>query len=141
VSSPDEDIYSVDTMRNRGNPDGGVIETVSIVTVLINIIRKYICEHVNKCIKMIMVKEWVMTKQALKQIKKVKAEKQMDSRPSRRTKSDPVKQSADLEQQMGRREMIAREAYLLAEQRNFRGGDPVIDWLQAEAKIDCAMNA
>jgi len=88
-----------------------------------------------------MVKEWVMTKQALKQIKKVKAAKQMDSTPSRRTKNDPAKQSANLEQQIGRREMIAREAYLLAEQRNFQGGDPVIDWLEAEAKIDRAMRA
>jgi len=88
-----------------------------------------------------MVKQWVMTKQALKQIKKVKAEKKMDTRPSRRTKKDPAKPQADAGQKMGRREMIAREAYLLAEQRNFQDGDPVIDWLEAEARIDRVTNA
>ena len=39
-----------------------------------------------------------------------------------------------------RYEMIAREAYLLAEQRNFQGDLAFDDWLQAEAKVD-AQNA
>jgi len=82
-----------------------------------------------------------MTKQTLKQIKKLKTAKDMDSKPQRRAKKDPVNQLMDSEQQMGRREMIAREAYLLAAQRNFQGGDPVIDWLEAEAKIDRVVNA
>lgn len=88
-----------------------------------------------------MVKEWVMTKQALKQIKKVSAAKKMDVTPRSRTKKVAKNAQAETGQQMGRREMIAREAYLLAAQRNFQGGDPVLDWLEAEAKIDRAMNA
>ncbi len=39
-----------------------------------------------------------------------------------------------------RRQMIAREAYLRAEQRGFHGGDPVQDWLLAENKVDEAIN-
>ncbi len=39
-----------------------------------------------------------------------------------------------------RREMIAREAYLRAEQRGFHGGDPVLDWLLAENKVDEVIN-
>ena len=35
-----------------------------------------------------------------------------------------------------RREMIAYEAYLCAEQRGFHGGDPVQDWLLAENQVD-----
>ena len=35
-----------------------------------------------------------------------------------------------------RREMVAREAYLRAEQRGFTGGDPVQDWLEAEKKVN-----
>ena len=34
------------------------------------------------------------------------------------------------------REMVAREAYLRAEQRGFTGGDPVQDWLEAEKKVN-----
>jgi hypothetical protein len=37
---------------------------------------------------------------------------------------------------MERRSMIARLAYLHAELRSFRCGDPVQDWLEAEAEID-----
>ncbi|MCG6937353.1 MAG: DUF2934 domain-containing protein [Gammaproteobacteria bacterium] len=33
------------------------------------------------------------------------------------------------------REMVAREAYLLAEKRGFKDGDPVQDWLEAEKKV------
>jgi hypothetical protein len=32
--------------------------------------------------------------------------------------------------------MIAEAAYFRAEARGFRGGDPVADWLEAEAEID-----
>jgi len=32
--------------------------------------------------------------------------------------------------------MIAEAAYYLAEHRGFQGGDPVRDWLLAEAEID-----
>ena len=39
-----------------------------------------------------------------------------------------------------RREMIASEAYLRAEQRGFQGGDPVQDWLLAENKVDEIIN-
>lgn len=35
-----------------------------------------------------------------------------------------------------RHRMIAEAAYLRAEARGFRGGNPVDDWLQAEAEID-----
>jgi hypothetical protein len=87
-----------------------------------------------------MVKEWVMTKQALKQIKKVQAAKQESSKSRSQSAKDPGKQPTGSIQQIGWREMIAREAYLLAEQRNFQGGDPVIDWLEAEAKINRVMN-
>jgi len=31
--------------------------------------------------------------------------------------------------------MVEREAYLLAEQRGFKNGDPVEDWLEAEKKV------
>lgn len=34
------------------------------------------------------------------------------------------------------REMIAREAYLRAEKRGFNGGDPVMDWLEAEKQVN-----
>lgn len=32
-------------------------------------------------------------------------------------------------------EMVAREAYLRAEERGFMGGDPLQDWLEAEKKV------
>lgn len=35
-----------------------------------------------------------------------------------------------------RHRMIAEAAYYIAEKRNFNGGDPVSDWLEAEAFID-----
>jgi hypothetical protein len=34
------------------------------------------------------------------------------------------------------RQMIEEAAYLRAEKRGFSGGDPVADWLMAEAEID-----
>lgn len=35
-----------------------------------------------------------------------------------------------------REQMIAQAAYLRAEKRGFQGGDPVADWLEAEAEVD-----
>jgi len=35
-----------------------------------------------------------------------------------------------------RLDLIAREAYLRAEQRGFQGGSPLLDWLEAEAEVD-----
>lgn len=35
-----------------------------------------------------------------------------------------------------RERMIAEAAYFLAEHRQFQGGDPVQDWLQAQKEID-----
>lgn len=37
--------------------------------------------------------------------------------------------------------LIAEAAYLRAERRNFIGGDPVTDWLEAEADVLARMNA
>ncbi len=39
-----------------------------------------------------------------------------------------------------REEMIAVAAYYIAEHRGFNGGDPVADWLNAEAEIDAVLN-
>ena len=36
-----------------------------------------------------------------------------------------------------RHTLIAQAAYMLAEQRGFRPGDAVADWLAAEAEIEC----
>ncbi|HET7832424.1 MAG TPA: DUF2934 domain-containing protein [Gallionella sp.] len=38
-----------------------------------------------------------------------------------------------------RHQMIKVAAYYLAEQRGFSGGDPVSDWLAAEARIDAML--
>lgn len=40
---------------------------------------------------------------------------------------------------MDRDEMIAVAAYYCAERRGFNGGDPVVDWLTAEAEIDAML--
>jgi len=53
--------------------------------------------------------------------------------PMARVMEDPV-------MSLGRHEMIAREAYLRAEARGFQGGDPVTDWLEAEAEVDRLLN-
>jgi len=39
-----------------------------------------------------------------------------------------------------RHEQVAVAAYFHAEHRGFNGGDPVADWLAAEAEIDAALN-
>ena len=41
---------------------------------------------------------------------------------------------------LDRQSMIAEAAYYLAEQRGFDGGDPVADWLEAEAEIDAIID-
>ena len=38
-----------------------------------------------------------------------------------------------------RRRMIAKVAYFRAEARGFEGGDPVRDWLEAEAEVDAVL--
>jgi hypothetical protein len=38
-----------------------------------------------------------------------------------------------------RTRLIAEKAYLRAECRGFRGGDPVEDWLAAEAEVDAML--
>ena len=38
-----------------------------------------------------------------------------------------------------RQRLIADEAYLIAERRNFQGGDPSQDWGEAEKLVDCRL--
>lgn len=38
-----------------------------------------------------------------------------------------------------RRRMIAEAAYFRAEQRGFTGGDPLTDWIAAEAEVDAVL--
>lgn len=54
-----------------------------------------------------------------------------------KTASKKVKTPANSEAKWdeSQREMVAREAYLAAEKRGFKGGDPVQDWLEAENKV------
>jgi len=40
-----------------------------------------------------------------------------------------------------REHMIAEAAYYMAEHRHFQGGDPLHDWLQAQAEIDRKLKA
>lgn len=40
-----------------------------------------------------------------------------------------------------RRRMIADTAYFRAERRGFDGGDPVADWIEAEAEVDARLRA
>ena len=39
-----------------------------------------------------------------------------------------------------RRSMIAEFAYLRAERRGFRAGDPVADWLESEKEVDALLS-
>ena len=48
------------------------------------------------------------------------------------TASNPLAESE-------RRHMIAEAAYYLAEKRGFSGGDPVSDWIAAEAEIETCL--
>ena len=45
------------------------------------------------------------------------------------------------ENEMSREEMIAVAAYYRAEHRGFVGGDPVGDWLAAEAEVDARLHS
>ena len=47
----------------------------------------------------------------------------------------PQHTSAGITQEQ-REHMIAEAAYYMAEHRHFQGGDPLRDWLQAQAEID-----
>lgn len=38
-----------------------------------------------------------------------------------------------------RRKLIAETAFLKAERRGFKGGDPVDDWLEAEREVDASL--
>lgn len=40
-----------------------------------------------------------------------------------------------------REHMIAEAAYYMAEHRHFQSGDPLRDWLQAQAEIDSKLKA
>ena len=51
------------------------------------------------------------------------------------TVSNKAKASTHAKSNHDQREMIACEAYLLAEKRGFNGGDPIQDWLEAEKKV------
>jgi hypothetical protein len=62
-----------------------------------------------------------MLKKAVKKTKKSKAMMAVDITPQNSEE---------------RYEKIAREAYLLAENRGFQGDMAMDDWLQAEAKVD-----
>lgn len=46
-----------------------------------------------------------------------------------------------VEQTEERHELIARAAYLKAEKRGFVGGDPVEDWLSAEAEVEAQLRS
>jgi len=71
-----------------------------------------------------------MTRQAATTNKKI------DARPHKITKPSPAK----LEQNCGQNDRRIREisdaAYFIALERGFDGGDPVNDWLVAEALVD-----
>jgi hypothetical protein len=40
---------------------------------------------------------------------------------------------------LDREQMISEAAYFRAEQRGFKAGDPMFDWLDAEAEIDAVL--
>ena len=78
-----------------------------------------------------------MTKQA----KHVAKTKQVaKSKPKSIVAVHPGTQETGMQENTDRHEMIAREAYFRAVERDFQGGDPVEDWLQAELKIDRQLN-
>jgi hypothetical protein len=59
--------------------------------------------------------------------------------PKQVTRRSKKSDTADTPQQLNpveRHDLIALRAYLHAEARGFQGGNPVQDWLQAEAEID-----
>lgn len=50
------------------------------------------------------------------------------------------RKAAEHQEQYQRQDHVAVAAYFHAEHRGFNGGDPVADWLVAEAEIDAARN-
>jgi hypothetical protein len=60
------------------------------------------------------------------------------SRAKSRSKS--ATHQHDIGDEMDREEMISVAAYYRAEHRGFGGGDPLADWLAAEAEIDAMLN-
>ena len=53
---------------------------------------------------------------------------------------DQHKQADIIRKAAKHHDQIADAAYFHAEHRGFNGGDPVADWLAAEAEIDAALN-
>lgn len=61
----------------------------------------------------------------------------MSAIPSKSNKKvHPAILKNDIGDGLDREEMISVAAYYLAEYRGFGGGDPLADWLAAEAEID-----
>lgn len=56
-------------------------------------------------------------------------------------KSKPSATQHEIGDEIDREEMISVAAYFRAEHRGFGGGDPVEDWLAAEAEIDSILNS
>jgi hypothetical protein len=55
---------------------------------------------------------------------------------SERSAADSMPADAGAGESPDRDRLIAEAAYLRAAARNFAGGDPVEDWLQAELEVD-----
>ena len=62
-------------------------------------------------------------------------EKQMEREESRKKKTASDKASMDISNE-ARYNMIAEADYYRAQKRGFQNGDPVEDWLAAEAEVD-----
>jgi len=56
------------------------------------------------------------------------------SRPARKTRPRSITVTPEQ-----RRQMIEESAYFRAQQRDFRGGDPVADWLLSEKEVDALL--
>lgn len=69
--------------------------------------------------------------------KPVAASGKIAARPA--SNSKPVNQARATGNGEDREEMVAIAAYYRAERRGFDGGDPMLDWLEAEAEIDAAV--
>jgi hypothetical protein len=65
--------------------------------------------------------------------------KTMDSRTNTTTKKTAAAPSTDSNGK--RRHMIAEAAYFRAQRRDFRGGNPIEDWLTAEREIDTMLRS
>ena len=60
----------------------------------------------------------------------------MPRQVTKRSKKSDIAGTAQETNPVERHDLIALRAYMYAEARGFQGGDPVQDWLQAEAVID-----